>query len=270
LSDGAGVIEAVGEGVSRFNVGDRVVPAYHPAWFGGAARLVTDRYGIHIDGWLTEYLVLNEQSLVPIPAHLTFEEAATLPCAAVTAWSAIAGIGAGDTVLIQGTGGVSIFALQLARAAGARVIATTSSDEKASRLSALGASDVINYVTTPEWGKQVRALTDDRGVDLVVEVGGAGTIAQSIASVGYGGQISLVGNLAPSADGMDMMQFFFAGATLKSISVGSRSDLEAMNRVIALHGIHPVIDRVFPFDAALDAFTYFETGSRFGKVVISN
>jgi NADPH:quinone reductase-like Zn-dependent oxidoreductase len=270
LSDGAGVVEAVGDGVSRFVVGDRVVNSYFPTWFGGPPRDAGDQYGTQRDGWLTEFKVVHEEALVHIPKHLSFEEAATLPCAAVTAWSAVNGIGAGDTVVVQGSGGVSLFALQLARAAGARVIATTSSDEKAASLTQLGASDVINYVATPDWGEEVRTLTDGVGVDRVVEVGGAGNIPQSIAAINHGGHIALVGQLASGRDGFDLMSFFFAGATLRSIGVGSRTDLEEMNRVIAQHDIHPVIDRAFGFDRAPEAWSYFENESRFGKVVISH
>jgi NADPH:quinone reductase-like Zn-dependent oxidoreductase len=270
LSDGAGVVEAVGDNVSRFRVGDRVVNSFHPTWFGGPLREVGPFYGVQRDGWLTEYIVVDEEALVAKPEHLSFEEAATLPCAAVTAWSALAGINAGDTVLVQGSGGVSVFALQFAKLAGARVVATTSSDEKAQRLLALGADKVVNYVDTPEWGARVRVLTDGGGVDVIVEIGGAGTMAQSVEAVAFGGRISLVGNLGTASDGMDVMRFFRTGATLRTIGVGSRSDLEEMNRVITRHRLRPVIDRVVPFAEALDAFSWFETGSRFGKVVISH
>lgn len=270
LSDGAGVVEAIGEGVSRFAVGDRVVNSYLPTWFGGLIRSFGEQYGVERDGWLTEYIVVHEEGLVSIPDHLSFEEAATLPCAAVTAWSALDGIGAGDTLLVQGSGGVSVFALQLARAAGARVIATTSNDTKAARLLELGASDVVNYTTTTEWGTEVRALTGGTGVDRIVEVGGNGTISQSIAAIAFRGNISLVGQLSGSSTDMDLMSFFFSGATLTSIGVGSRSDFEQMNRVISQHRIHPVIDQVFTFEQAGEAWAHLESGSRFGKIVISH
>ncbi|MFI6697561.1 NAD(P)-dependent alcohol dehydrogenase [Streptomyces sp. NPDC050509] len=268
LSDGAGVVEAVGDGVSRFRVGDRVMSTFHPTWLYGSFPEWGELYGVHRDGWLTEYIAVDEQSVVGVPEHLSFEEAATLPCAALTAWSAVSGVGAGDVLLVQGSGGVSVFALQFARLAGARVPATTSSAEKARRLGALGASEVVDY-STPEWGAQVRALTGGHGVDLVVEIGGAGTISQSIAAVAYGGRISLVGNLA-SGGGMDLTRFFRRGATLRTITVGSRSDLERMNRVISRHRLRPVVDRVFPFDETPDAFSSFAKGPRFGKVVISH
>ncbi|WP_069869169.1 zinc-dependent alcohol dehydrogenase family protein [Streptomyces malaysiensis] len=268
LSDGAGVVEAVGDGVSRFRVGDRVAGTFHPTWLYGPFPEWGQLRGTHRDGWLTEYIALDEQSAVAVPDHLTFEEAATLPCAALTAWSAVSGVGPGDALLVQGSGGVSVFALQLARLAGARVLATTSSDAKARRLSALGASDVVDYTSTPEWGARVRALTDG-GADRVVEIGGAGTLSQSIDAVAHGGQIALVGNLA-AGDGMDVNRFFRRAATLRSISVGSRGDFERMNKVIAQNRLRPVIDRVFPFDQAPEAFSHFEKGPRFGKVVISH
>lgn len=268
ISDGAGVIEAVGNHTSRFTVGDRVTSLFHPFWFGGARRGHGPLYGVELDGWLTEFTVVNEHSLMPLPDHLSFEEGATLPCSAVTAWSALRGVGAGDTVLVQGTGGVSIFAAQLALAAGARVVATTSSDEKAKRLVELGVSDVVNYVETPRWGEEVLRRTG--GVDLVVEIGGAGSLAQSIDAIAYGGRISLIGNLAPVGEGIDVMGFFLTCATLQSIAVGSRSDYEDLNRVLVRHQIHPVIDQVFSFEDAPAALSHFRNETRFGKVVISH
>ena len=270
LSDGAGVVESVGERATRFQVGDRVANSFHPTWFGGVKRDHAPLYALELDGWLTEYVVLGEEALVRVPDHLSFEEGATLPCAAVTAWSAVAGVGAGDTVLVQGSGGVSIFAAQFALAAGARVIATTSSAEKATRFGELGVADVVNYVDTPAWGAEVKRLTGGRGVELVVEIGGAGSLAQSVRALAYGGRISLVGNLASSGEAMDLMEFFWNGSTLRTIAVGSRSDFEDMNRVLAQHRIHPVIDRVFPFSEARSALSHFRAGSRFGKVVISH
>jgi NADPH:quinone reductase-like Zn-dependent oxidoreductase len=270
LSDGAGVVEAVGPGVTRFEVGDRVVNSFHPTWFGGPQRKAGPAYSTDLDGWLTEYVVIDQQGLVPMPEHLDFTEAATLPCPAVTAWSAVAGAGPGDTVLVQGSGGVSLFALQLAGAAGARVIATTSNDKKAKRLVELGASDVINYVSTPDWGTEVRKLTKGLGADVIVEVGGAGTIAQSIAAVAYRGVISLTGNVAPATTGIDVVSLLYSSATLRVIGGGSRSDLEDMNRAIEAHRLRPVIDRVFPFVEATAAVTHMASGAHFGKVVISH
>ncbi|MFH8533889.1 NAD(P)-dependent alcohol dehydrogenase [Streptomyces tendae] len=267
LSDGAGVVEAVGDGVSRFRVGDRVVGTFHPTWLYGPFPGWGELRGTHHDGWLTDYVVLDQQSLVAVPDVLSFEEAATLPCAALTAWSAVKGVGTGDTLLVQGSGGVSVFALQFARLAGARVVATTSDSDKAGRLVALGASGVVNYTETPHWGTQVRELTGG-GASRVLEIGGAGTLAQSVEAVAHGGEIALVGNLAPG-DGMDVNHFFRRAAILRSISVGSRSDFERMNETITRGGLRPVIDRVFPFDEAPEAVAHFERGPHFGKVVIS-
>src|SRR6266496_719414 len=199
LSDGAGEVAAVGDGVSRFAVGHRVIGCFHPRWFGGPikADYLTERLGANLDGMLAEYAVANEEAVVRMPGHLSFEEAATLPCAAVTAWAALSGhrrVTAGDTVLTQGTGGVSIFALQFARLLGAEVIGTTSSTVKAERLKALGAAAVIDYVKTPDWHEKVAELTGGRGVDCVVEIGGPGTLANSIRSLAVGGHISLIGS----------------------------------------------------------------------------
>ena len=270
LSDGAGEIEAIGAGVRRFAVGDRVVNSFLPTWFGGKPRAIGQQYVLDLDGWLAEYRVVSEEALVTMPAHLTFEEAATLPCTAVTAWTALAGLAAGDTVLTQGSGSVSLFAVQLAQTLGARVIATTSTDEKAQWLRELGADAVINYVETPAWSTEVRGLTDGCGVGRIVEVGGSGTIAESIKSVAQGGEIALVGMLDPTTVGMSLIDFFLSQSTLRTIGVGSREDLENMARALSFHGVHPIIDRVFPFDEARQAFEHFATGRHFGKVVITH
>lgn len=267
LSDGAGTVEAVGVGVSRFQAGDRVVSTFHPNRVYGALHSWDELYGVQRDGWLTEHIAVGEQSVVAVPAHLSFEEAATLPCAALTAWSALSGVGPGDTVLLQGSGGVSVFALQFARLAGARVLVTTSSAEKGRRLRELGASEVVDRGSTPEWGDRVRELTG--GVDRVVDIGGAGTIAGSIAALAHGGTISLVGNLG-AGGGMDLTMFLNRGATLRAITVGSRSDFERMNRVVHRHRLRPVIDRIFPFDESPEAFSHFANGARLGKVVIGS
>ena len=195
LSDGAGEVAAVGEGVTRVKIGERIAGCFHPRWFGGPIKpdYLTDRLGANLDGMLAEYAVFNEEAVVLVPSHLSFEEAATLPCAAVTAWVALTGhrrVTAGDTVLTQGSGGVSVFALQFVRILGARVIATTSTAKKAERLKALGASDVINYTETPDWDAKVSELTDGRGVDCIVEIGGPGTIAMSLKALAVGGHIS--------------------------------------------------------------------------------
>jgi alcohol dehydrogenase len=272
LSDGAGEVAAIGDGVTRVKVGDRIAGTFHPRWFGGPIRpeYLTDRLGANLDGMLAEYAVLSEEALVHVPGHLSFEEAATLPCAAVTAWVALTGhrrVTAGDTVLTQGSGGVSVFALQFARLLGARVIATTSTAEKAERLRALGASEVINYTETPDWDGKARELT----VDCVVEIGGPGTIAMSLKALAVGGHVSLIGaSLSVSGTGLDPLSLTGRGITLGSISVGSRTDFEAMNRAIAMHRLHPVIDRTFPFAEAKEAYRHFEGRGHFGKVVITH
>ena len=276
LSDGAGEVAAIGEGVTRVKIGDRIAGCFHPRWFGGPIKpnYLTDRLGANLDGMLAEYAVFNEEAVVLLPSHLSFEEAATLPCAAVTAWVALTGhrrVTAGDTVLIQGSGGVSVFALQFARVLGTRVIATTSTAEKAERLKALGASDVINYSETPDWDQKTRELTDGRGVDCVVEIGGPGTIAMSLKALAVGGHVSLIGtSLSSSGTGLDPLLLTGRGITLGSISVGSRADFEAMNRAIALHRLRPVIDRTFPFGEAKAAYRHFEGRGHFGKVVIAH
>src|SRR6202045_3821056 len=229
LSDGAGEVAAVGEGVSRFAVGDRVIGCFHPRWFGGPIKpdYLTDRLGANLDGMLAEYAVFNEEAVVLPPSHLSFEEAATLPCAAVTAWVALTGhrrVTAGDTVLIQGSGGVAVFPLQFARVLGARVIATTSTAEKAGRLKALGASDVINYTETSDWDAKVLEFTDGRGADCIVELGGPGTIAMSLQALAVGGHVSLIGaSLSSSGTRLDPLLLTGRGITLGSLSVGGRA-----------------------------------------------
>lgn len=270
LSDAAGDVVAVGAGVTRFKTGDRVINSFFPNWFGGSFSAMPEAYVVDRDGWLTEYKVISVEALVSMPEHLTFEEAATLPCAAVTAWSALAGVKAGETVLTQGMGGVSVFAVQLAKAFGARVIATTSSPEKALRLRELGADEVIDYRTSLDWADQVRALTGGRGVDRVVEVGGPGTLAQSVKAVAYGGQISLVGVLAGAEGCVDFMTMFLSQATFQPIVVGSRRDLEDLCRTMEQHQIRPVIDSVFSFDEAKAGWSHYADRKVTGKVVISH
>lgn len=270
LSDAAGDVVAVGAGVTRFKTGDRVINSFFPNWFGGSFNAMPEAYVVDRDGWLTEYKVISVEALVSMPEHLTFEEAATLPCAAVTAWSALSGVKAGQTVLTQGMGGVSVFAVQLAKAFGARVIATTSSPEKALRLRELGADEVIDYRTSLDWADQVRALTGGRGVDRVVEVGGPDTLAQSVKAVAYGGQISLVGVLAGAEGGIDFMTMFLSQATFQPIVVGSRRDLEDLCRTMEQHEIRPVIDSVFSFDEAKAGWSHYADRKVTGKVVISH
>src|ERR1700694_24196 len=245
MSDAAGAVAAVGSGVTRVKVGDRVVNAFFRNWYGGPRAPNLETYGSDHDGWLAEYKVVGADALSLAPRHLTFEEAATLPCVAVTAWSALAGVRASDTVLTQGPGGVALFALQLARLLGARVITTVRSAAEGARLKEVGADEVVDCVANPEWGDAVRGLTSGRGVDRVVEVGGPGTLAQSIKAAAYGGEISLVGALAKGDSGIDFWSVLMNQLTLRSISVGSRSDMEALIRAIDGHAVHPDIERVF-------------------------
>ena len=272
-SDAAGEIVAVGEGVEAFKVGDRVMGTFHPRWFGGEmpTTIARDSYGAESDGWLCELKAVSQEAVVRLPDALSYEEASTLPCAGLTAWTALTGpvpIRAGHTVLIQGSGGVSIFALQLARAVGATVIATTSSAAKAAQLKALGAAEVVNYVDDPNWGKTVRTLAGGRGVDRVVEVGGPGTIAQSLRAVALGGEIASIGFLSTENPGIDFFQLKMSGASFRNITVGDRSALLELGRAIASSGLKPIIDRVFAFDEARAAFSHLESGAHLGKVVI--
>jgi NADPH:quinone reductase-like Zn-dependent oxidoreductase len=273
LSDGAGEVVEVGEGVTRWKAGDRVVPTFFQDWPAGrlTPEVASLALGGACDGVLREYALFDEQGLVPLPQHLSFEEGATLPCAGVTAWNCLKSgkLACGDTVLVMGSGGVSTFALQFARAAGARVIATTGSDAKVASLNKMGASDVINYRSEPAWEKRVLELTGGRGVDIVVEVGGAGTLAQSIKATRIGGHISLIGVLAGQRGEVNPLSAVMKGICIQGIYVGSREMFEAMNRAITLHGIRPVIDRVFPFDQSRQAFRHLESGAHIGKVVIT-
>lgn len=271
LSDGVGEVVAVGPGVTRVKTGDRVAGAFMQTWIEGEMNeeKFNSALGAHRPGIAAEYVVLDAEGVVPVPGHLTDEEAATLPCAAVTAWQALVTSGnltAGDSVLVLGTGGVSIFALQFARMLGARVIATSSSDDKLERVHALGASDVINYKTTPEWGKRVRDLTGGTGVDHVVEVGGAGTLAQSLEAIRTSGRISLIGVL--TGGDANPIPILMKSVTLQGIFVGSREMFEAMNRAIALNALKPIVDRVFPFAELPQALRHMESGAHFGKIVI--
>ena len=272
LSDGAGEIETVGPGTSLVGAGDRVCPIFSPSWIGGALRehLVTKALGGSLDGVLSEYVVVPESALVRIPDHLSFEEAATLPCAGLTAWHSLVACGrvtAGDVVLIQGTGGVSIFALQFAKLLGARVIGTSSSDDKLRRARDLGLDEAINYRTRLEWQEDVLSLTERRGVDHVVEVGGAGTLGRSLQAVRMGGTIGLIGVLTGRAE-IDPTAILRRRVGLKGISVGSREMFEDMNRAIEQHAMRPVIDEVFRFDQTKEALHHLQGASHFGKIVI--
>jgi NADPH:quinone reductase-like Zn-dependent oxidoreductase len=274
LSDGAGVIEAVGAGVATFKPGDRVAGIFFQGWLDGPP---TPHMGAVLGappapGMLSDYVVLPEQGVVALAGSLDFEEAATLPCAGVTAWNALMlglrPVRSGSSVLLIGTGGVSLLALRIAKAAGARVIATSSSDAKLERMRALGADIVINYRTEPEWGAKAAQLAGG-GVDHVVEVGGLGTLAQSMAAVGFGGEIALIGVLTNQGDA-NPRTLMVKGATLRGIYVGSRAMALELNRFVDQHGLKPVIDRVFDFGDAKAAYAYQASPKLFGKVVIAN
>ncbi len=273
-SDGVGVVAAVGEGVSRVQPGDRVATLFCQKWLGGAPDKIKLRstLGGPLDGTLAQFMVLSEHGVVKLPEHLSDVEAATLPCAALTAWSALVtqgNVGAGDTVLVQGTGGVSLFALQFARALGARVIVTSSSAAKLETVRKLGSWREINYVDDPVWGKTARELTGGTGVDHVVEVGGAGTLQQSLTAIRVGGQISLIGVLSGGSVELNILPILMQNVRIQGILVGSREGFEAMNRGIAQHEIHPVVDRVFPFDETREALVYTAGGRHLGKVCIA-
>lgn len=274
LSDGAGEVVAVGAEVTKFKAGDRVAGCFMQRWTGGAIgdRAMASAMGGAIDGMLTELAVLEEDGAVHLPARLSFAEGATLPCAAVTAWHAlveIGGIKAGDTVLIQGSGGVSIFALQFARMSGARVIATSGSPAKAERLKAMGAEAVIDYRATPDWDREAMTLTGGRGADIVVEVGGAGTLPRSFMAARIGGTISVIGLLSGMAT-LDPMPILRRNLRVQGLYVGSTQMFEAMNRAIEAGGLKPVIDRVFPFAQAKEAYRHLKGQTHFGKIVIAH
>jgi len=274
LSDGVGEVVAVGDGVTRVAVGDRVAGIFAQGWTAGEPALEKVRattLGGPLDGMLSEYRALSQEGVVKVPDYLTDEEAATLPCAALTAWSALITHGQlkpGDTVLVQGTGGVSIFALQFAKAAGARVIITSGSDEKLERAKALGADEIINYRQAPDWDKAVREMTGGRGVDHVVEVGGVGTLAKSIRSVRFGGHISLIGVLSGRAGEIDIAPVLMQNIRVQGIIVGSREMFEAMNRALEQNQIRPVVDKIFALDETRQAFELMAQGGHFGKICI--
>ncbi len=272
FSDGVGEIVATGDGVSRVKTGDRVAGIFMQEWLEGELtdEKAKSALGGGGAGMLSEYIVLDAEGVVPVPEHLTDEEAATLPCAAVTAWHALIAEGnlkAGDSILVLGTGGVSLFALQFAHLQGAKVIATSSSDEKLSRAKELGASDGINYKSNPDWEKEVRELTGKRGVDLIVEVGGAGTLPRSLKAVRTGGTISLIGVLAGGGE-FNPLPILMKKIRLQGIYVGSRRMFEEMNRAVSFHQMRPVVDKVFPFSEAPQALQYMEKGAHFGKICI--
>jgi NADPH:quinone reductase-like Zn-dependent oxidoreductase len=272
LSDGAGEVVAVGSGVDRVKVGDHVTATFFQVWVDGTRPPLMQALGSPMDGVLAEYIVVHQDGLVKLPAGMSFEEGACLSCAGVTAWNAVECVGKpvkpGDTVLALGTGGVSIFALQFSRAAGARVIITSSSDEKLDRARKLGAADTINYKRTPEWPAEVMKLTDGRGADHIIEVGGVGTLAKSFQSLAFGGKIALIGVLAGFQGDTNPHPMMLRAGSMHGIFVGSRALLESMLVAMTVNRIKPVVDRVFSFNDAPEAFKFLTAGAHFGKVVI--
>jgi NADPH:quinone reductase-like Zn-dependent oxidoreductase len=273
LSDGAGEVIAVGADVDEFKVADAVVSTFYPYWLGGEMTPATKRDvpGESIDGYAREYACMPAHAFTKAPAGYTHAEAATLTCAGVTAWRALVVRGQvkpGDTVLILGTGGVSLFALQFAKAAGARVIATSSSEEKLAKLERLGADAVINYRAVPDWGQKAKDLTDGRGVDHVMEVGGPATLAQSITACRTGGHIALIGLLTGFTAEVSIPALFSNQIRLSGISIGSRADQEDMIRAITVNRLQPVIDRRFPLQEIVAAFEHYESQNHFGKVCL--
>lgn len=274
VSDGMGEVVAVGDGVTRIRTGDRVAGIFLPGWIDGevtpAKLRVPSLGGVAADGTLAEYVSFGEEAVVQVPEHLSDEQAATLPLAGVTAWHAVrrCGVQKGESVLVQGTGGVSLFALQFAQMAGARVLVTSSSDEKLRRAGGLGAVHGINYKRSPNWDERVLEITEDRGVDHVVEVVGAENLTRSLNAVRMSGSISVVGLLGGTRAQIETFGFVEKNVRLNGIYIGSREMFEEMNQAISEHRLEPVVDRVFGFDEAPAALRYLETGSHFGKVCI--
>jgi NADPH:quinone reductase-like Zn-dependent oxidoreductase len=273
-SDGCGQVVAVGDGVTDFQAGDRVAGSFFQKWITGPYRREygASALGGAIDGVLTQFQVFDREGLVRIPDHFTYQEGATLPCAGLTAWNALVPtthLQAGDTVLLLGTGGVSIFGLQFAKLHGARVIITSSSDQKLARAKALGADETINYKTHPEWDKEVLRLTGGRGADIVLEVGGGETFARSMNSVRASGQMAVIGVLTGVVGTIPVGLIGLQTLSVRGIYVGSVSMFEDMNRAIVAKQMRPVIDRVFPFEESADALRYMQSAQHFGKIVIS-
>ncbi|MFC9097013.1 NAD(P)-dependent alcohol dehydrogenase [Streptomyces sp. NPDC057072] len=271
VSDGAGEVVAVGPDVERVRPGDRVAAALFPRWLDGPLQPhCLPQLGGSLDGMLTELAVLPEEALVSVPDHLSYAEAATLPCAAVTAWNALTGDGRGvrrgQTVLTTGSGGVSLFTVQFAELLGAKVIATTGRADKEQRLRDLGADEVVNYHDKPNWHTAVRELTGGRGVDRVVDT--AGTLEQSLKSLAMDGHVAFVGSMSGGLRPIEPRLLFGVAATVRAVAVGSRAQFTRMNEAISAHRLRPVVDRVFPFDEAVAAYRYYESATPFGKVVI--
>jgi len=274
LSDGASEVVAVGSNVRRFAPGDRVVNAFAPAWIDGRFRTeyLAGAPGGLVEGVLAEVVLFPEAALIAVPKGMSFEEAATLPCAGATAWNAVfegPRLSPGDTVLVQGTGGVSAFALQLAQVAGARVIVTSSRDDNLDRARRLGAVAGINHRQTPSWSAEVMNLTEGQGADLVIAVGGPATLAESVAAARVGGTISIVGTLPEGRTDLDVRKIAQKALHLRGIAIGSRTMLERLARAYAMQALKPIIERVFSFEDALEAYRQLEHGGHFGKIVIS-
>jgi NADPH:quinone reductase-like Zn-dependent oxidoreductase len=273
VSDGAGEVVSIGSGVTIWKPGDRVVIPFFPAWLDGplTAAKAASALGGDVDGLLREFATVKADALLPIPHHLSYEQAASLPCAAVTAWNGLTVSGnlqKGQTLLLQGTGGVSLFGLQFGKIMGAKIILISSSDAKLERARALGVHHAINYKAEPEWAKRILEVTEGRGVDLTLEVGGTGTLSQTLRATAYAGHISLIGVLTGIAGEVQIGHILHKALTVRGIYVGSRTMFAAMNEAIAQDKLEPVIDRVFPFRDAPEAFRHLESGQHFGKVVI--
>jgi len=274
LSDGAGVVAAVGAAVRGVRTGDRVMSTFFPDWVGGdpTPERLLRVLGESMDGCLADFVRLPESGVVRTPDYLSDVEAATLPCAALTAWRALVVEGkirTGDVVVVQGTGGVSIFALQFAKLLGASVIATSSSDEKLKRVREIGADHTINYRTKPEWGREVKHLTGGRGADLIVEVGGSGTLDQSLRAVRMGGHISMIGVLTGWADTVSTARIMALNVAVKGITVANREDFEAMNRALSLHKVRPVIGETFDISQGGEALAFMQSARHFGKICLT-
>lgn len=273
-SDGAGVIAAIGEGVQGLAVGDRVATCFFQAWKQGSvsAEAMASALGGARQGVLAESVKLSADGVIRIPDHLDFEEAATLPCAALTAWNALTlpmQVNPGDTVVLLGTGGVSVFAQQFCKMMGAETIVTSSSDDKLERMRKLGATHTINYRSQPDWDDLVLEITDGKGADRIIEVGGAGTLQKSLRAVRIGGQIALIGILTGVSGHINPTDIMRKSVNLRGIYVGSSKMFGRMNRALSLHKLHPVIDRVFPFEEAPDAYRMMKSANHFGKIVVS-
>ncbi|WP_145151825.1 NAD(P)-dependent alcohol dehydrogenase [Paenibacillus xylanexedens] len=273
VSDGAGEVVAVGDSVTRAKVGDRVSANCWEYWIGGPIlpEYFSSSVGFTTDGWLAEYIVLNEAAIVHLPEYLSFTDAAALPCAAVTAWAALnqkTPLSPGQTVLVQGTGGVALFALQIAKMVGARVLAITSSDEKAEKLKELGAEAVVNYTKQPNWEKDILALTGGVGVDKVVDIAGEKTIVKSAASTRIGGNVALVGFAGGSGGGISPVDIMSRALSLNTTTMGTRMDFEALLAAMTAHKMKPVIDRIFPFADYQEAYSRLASGAMVGKIVI--